>query len=643
MFIKKYIFFVFVFLLAKNNIFAIVIDNDGICCFENKRDGSTLYFAVGFGTYPLKGQICSDALEKAISLGYNIIDTATFYDNFEAIGQVIKKHDRSKFYIISKIWPDSHTSVSLKKDLENTLKKLQISYLDCYLLHWPNSAVPIEETLLTMAELQKKELIKHIGLSNVTVNHLKRALQIGVKISCVQIEMNPYFYDQELIEFCKANSIQVQAWAPLGRGRVALDIYLSNLAKKYNKTASQIALRWVLQNGCVPLPGSKITAHIKENRNIFDFVLTDQEMIEINQKAKSGKRERVTLDMGLGFTDEFDFPYEKCWPQKAMQVFDLSQGVMSAESAALKNIRQLTFADMGFEKAGESYFSPDGTTIIFQAVPKGKKHYQIYTININQNLPRMVSTGKGACTCAYFRPDGKKIIFASSHSDPHINKEENLSAPGYNKDNSNYVWEFTPYMNIYEANPDGSALKALTTGAAYHAECAYSSDGQKIVFASNHDGNMNIYSMNSDGSDIKQITFSTKGYNGGPFFSPDGKQIIFRADYEKQHYLQIYCIDNNGNNLRQLTNNSAVNWAPFWHPNGQVIAYTTSLHGHRNYEIYLLNIKTGINYRLTYNTSFDGLPSFSKDGSKIVWTSKRGKDNSCQIFIADFVMPEVLQ
>ncbi|MDR3646239.1 MAG: hypothetical protein P4L22_01720 [Candidatus Babeliales bacterium] len=312
------------------------------------------------------------------------------------------------------------------------------------------------------------------------------------------------------------------------------------------------------------------------------------------------------------------------------------------EQPALQNIRQLTYTSMGFEKAGESYFSPDGKTIIFQAVPKGKEHYQIYTLRIGETMPEMVSTGKGACTCAYFRPDGKKIIFASSHEDPDLDKTKQ-AVPGYKKDNSKYSWEFTPYMNIYEANPDGTELKGLTTGPDYKAECAYSSDGKQIVFASNMHGRMNIYTMNADGTNIKQITFEDNVYIGGPFFSPDAKKIIYRADYEKEHYLQIYCMEADGKNKIQLTNNGAVNWAPYWHPNGEVIAYTTSLHGHHNYEIYLMNIKSGVNYRLTYHPTFDGLPSFSKDGKQIIWTSKRSDDKTCQIFLADFLLPEILK
>ncbi|MGB8367320.1 MAG: hypothetical protein WCD44_03085 [Candidatus Babeliales bacterium] len=311
------------------------------------------------------------------------------------------------------------------------------------------------------------------------------------------------------------------------------------------------------------------------------------------------------------------------------------------EQMLLRNIRQITFPSMGFEKAGESYFSPDGKMLLFQAVPTGKKQYQIYSIDIEKGKPRLISTGCGACTCAYFRPDGKKIIFASSHSAPD-NQESNLNVPGYQRESKNYVWKFTPYMNIYEANPDGSNLVALTTGLAYKAECSYSWDGARIVFASNASGNMNLYTMNADGSDMQQITHTTTSYNGGPFFSPSGEKIIFRADYEKKDYLQIYSIDCQTQKIQQLTTNGSVNWAPFWHHNGHVIVFTTSLHGHHQYELYLLNTITNDLHRLTYNPGFDGMASFNRQGTQITWTSKRGLDKTCQVFVADFTMPACL-
>lgn len=313
------------------------------------------------------------------------------------------------------------------------------------------------------------------------------------------------------------------------------------------------------------------------------------------------------------------------------ETFDLA-----LEQRCLANVRQLTFPEMGFERAGEAYFSPDSKKILFQAVPKGREQFQIFIMDLEENKPVLVSTGRGACTCANFRPDGKKIIFASSHSDP-----SPLTIDQQSSNKGNYKWDLTSYMNIYEANPDGSELVALTAGAAYHAECAYSSDGSEIVYASNEDGSMNLYVMNADGSNVRQMTHTRSCYNGGPFFSPDNRQIVFRADRDRPDYLQLFLIEREGIEERQLTHNGAVNWSPYWHPNGQVIAYTTSIHGHQHYEIYLLNVNTGKEYRLTHNPTFDGLPVFNLAGDKLLWTSKRG-DQTSQVFIADFTLPHEL-
>ncbi len=297
----------------------------------------------------------------------------------------------------------------------------------------------------------------------------------------------------------------------------------------------------------------------------------------------------------------------------------------------LHNITQVTEESMGFKQAGEGYFSPDGKKIIFQAVPLHKENFQIYIMDLEEKKPLMVSTGEGGCTCANFRADGKKIIFASSHSNPNLEEEKSQQQTKGGK----YKWNFTPYMNIYESNLDGSDLTPLTEGSAYHAECAYSVDGSKIVYASNEDGHMNIYTMNYDGSDKKQITFNSHCYYGGPFFSPDGREIVFRADKEKADYLQIYTINLENRQERQLTCNEYVNWAPYYHPSGKYIAYTTSIHGHHQYEIYLLEIESLKQTRVTFSPSFDGLPVFNWKGDKLLWTSKRG-GNFSQLFIANF-------
>lgn len=269
---------------------------------------------LGFGTYPLKGEVCMEAVKQAYKDGYRIFDTATYYRNFDAIAEALKGKERSSYSIISKVWHSMHAPEHLRKDLEWTLEQLKTDYLDTYLLHWPNSGIPIEKTLLAMDELRKAGKIRRIGLSNVSVNHVKRALEVGVPIHSVQVEMHPQFYDPELLQFCQERSIQVQAWAPLGRGRISEDTALAKIGEKYGKTASQVALRWIIQHGCLPLPGSKSAAHIHENREVLDFALSPEEMAAIDERAKQGERERFTKER-IGFTDEFDFTYEECWPK----------------------------------------------------------------------------------------------------------------------------------------------------------------------------------------------------------------------------------------------------------------------------------------------------------------------------------------
>ena len=305
-------------------------------------------------------------------------------------------------------------------------------------------------------------------------------------------------------------------------------------------------------------------------------------------------------------------------------------GISHPDETLLDHVEQLTFPEMGFEKAGEAYFSPDSKMISFQAVPKGETGYQIYTMDLKTRVVKQISQNAQNCTCSYFSPQGDKIIFAAS---PYKIAED---------EGGKYKWDFTPYMNIYEANVDGSDAVALTNGSAYHAECAYSPDGSKIVYAPNESGSMNIYVMDRDGRNAYQVTHTDYCYNGGPFFSPDGTKIIFRADREVPDYLQIYMIDIDGSNLVQLTHNEAINWAPFWHPSQNYVAYTTSIHGHRNYEIYLLSLLTGVHTRVTHHPAFDGLSTFNADGTKMLWTSKRGLDKTSQIFIADFKLPGIL-
>ena len=312
-----------------------------------------------------------------------------------------------------------------------------------------------------------------------------------------------------------------------------------------------------------------------------------------------------------------------------------------SEAKLLTHIRQVTSADIGLTKAGEAYFSPDMRTIIFQAYPKGRTDYQMFTLKLSADhapMPetlKQVSPGDGACTCGFFKPDGKSIIFGSSYLKPDVSNP-NL----YHREGSSYQWDMPGGMDIIEADLDGSNPRRLTTQLGYDAECAFSPTGESIVFTSDRDGDPDLYIMRADGTEIRQLT-DHAGYDGGPFFSPEGQRIIFRADRNQDDHLQLFVMNTDGTGERQLTRHGpVVRWAPYWLPNGRSIVYTTSIHGHFNYEVYLLNIDTGHHQRVTHGPRFDGLPAISPDGSLMMWTSQRGPGGNSQIFLADFKLPE---
>jgi Tol biopolymer transport system component len=320
-----------------------------------------------------------------------------------------------------------------------------------------------------------------------------------------------------------------------------------------------------------------------------------------------------------------------------------------AEARHLKNFRQVT---KDFVRAGEGYFSPDGKQIIFQAEEKdtGNPFYQIFVMDLDTGRTRRVSPGVGKTTCSYFSPDGKKIIFASSHLDPDAKKQyaeeyrqrEEERQSGKRR---RYKWDFDPYLDIFEANPDGSELKRLTDAPGYDAEGSYSPDGKQIVFCSNRGkaDDLELYIMDRDGKNVRQLTHAPGCYNGGPFFSPDGKRVIFRSDRKKKDHLQLFVINADGTGERALTDDlNWVQWGPYWYKDSRHIVYAGADHavaGRPNYDLYWMDVDSGTKVRLTYAPGADVLPVFSPDGKRLMWTSTRDGRQPSQLWMADFVPP----
>lgn len=318
----------------------------------------------------------------------------------------------------------------------------------------------------------------------------------------------------------------------------------------------------------------------------------------------------------------------------------------SPEGRHLKNVRQLTF---GGENA-EAYFSLDASRLIFQSTRNGQECDQIYTMRTDGTDVKMVSTGKGRTTCAFFYPQGDRILYSSTH----LSSPACPPKPGFH---GGYVWPIYDSYEIFSARADGSDVRRLTFSPGYDAEATISPLGDLIVFTSMRDGDPELYLMAADGSTPKRLTFA-KGYDGGAFFSWDGKKIVYRAYHpetpeEIQRYynflkqglieatrLELFIVDLETNQTSRITRNGATNFAPAFHPNGRQVIFSSNLDDPkgRNFELYRINIDgTGLQ-RVTYEETFDGFPMFSRDGKKLVFASNRNAKTKGEtnIFIADW-------
>jgi len=310
----------------------------------------------------------------------------------------------------------------------------------------------------------------------------------------------------------------------------------------------------------------------------------------------------------------------------------------------LTNIRQLT---NGGENA-EAYWSADGQWITFQSTRDGRSCDQQFTMRADGSELRKVSVG-GKTTCGWFLPGAKRLFFAATH-------HADSACPPKPDPSAGYVWGIDKY-DIYTVDRDGKNLKRLTNYGVYTAEGVLSPDGKRIVFTSLKDGDLDIYTMNVDGTDVKRLT-TTPGYDGGPWWSPDGTKIVYRAwHYDnpqelkayqellargmiRPNRMELFVMNADGSDQRQITTLGGANFGPSWTPDGQHIIFSSNHRNprSRNFDLFVVKLDgTGLE-RITTHEDFDGFPMFSPDGTKLIWASNRhdAKPGETNLFVADW-------
>ncbi|MCL8537056.1 aldo/keto reductase [Chryseobacterium gallinarum] len=249
--------------------------------------------ALGFGVWQMEDlQECEKAVVKAIQTGYRMIDTAAIYQNETAVGAAVKNSgvDRDELFITSKVWVQDHGYEKTKSAFQRTLNRLQMDYLDMYLIHWPYG--DFTGTWKAMEELYQEGKIKAIGVCNFTMEKLEELKLHSTVVPVInQIELHPVFQQKELQVYNRKNNIITQPWSPLGNGNANLlnNMELKRIAEKHGKTVAQVILRWHLQEGFVVIPKSVTSSRIEENFNVFDFRLTEDEM-NVVRSLDTGKR-----------------------------------------------------------------------------------------------------------------------------------------------------------------------------------------------------------------------------------------------------------------------------------------------------------------------------------------------------------------
>jgi len=260
--------------------------------------------ALGFGTWQLVGAQCESAVEYALELGYRHIDTAQVYENEREVGEGLRASGvrRDELFVTTKIWTTHFTPHELERSAKESLVKLRMPHVDLLLLHWPNPHVPLAETLGALAHAKQLGLARHIGVSNFTVALIEDATKLCPEpLVCDQVEYHPYLDQAKVREACERNDMALVAYSPVAKGRIKNDETLKEIGRAHGKTPAQICLRWLVQQNVCAIPRTSRIERLSENIDIFDFVLSEEEMGQIF--ALGSAKSRLT---DFGFAPKWD-------------------------------------------------------------------------------------------------------------------------------------------------------------------------------------------------------------------------------------------------------------------------------------------------------------------------------------------------
>ncbi len=261
---------------------------------------------VGLGTWDLRGRTCARIVEQALRLGYRHVDTAELYENEREVGEGLRAAGikRDEVFITTKVWPSHSAPRELERAAKESLVRLRLSEVDLLLLHWPNPNIPLAETLPALCKMKRMGLARHIGVSNFTVALIKEATKLSDEpLVCDQVELHPLLDQSKVIAACRQHGMAVVAYSPIARGGVKNHAVLARIGRVHGKSAAQVSLRFLVQQGIVVIPRTSRIERLTENMAIFDFALSDAEMAEI---ASLASRDGRVVDYSFSGSPKWD-------------------------------------------------------------------------------------------------------------------------------------------------------------------------------------------------------------------------------------------------------------------------------------------------------------------------------------------------